>query len=148
MTLTNNGSAPLEITGSVATGDFAETNNCLATLPVGGVCHITVTFSPTVPGNRYGAVTLTDNAANSPQAIVLGGVGVAVSVATLSATALTFPGQAVAASGSQSVTLTNTGTATLTIRGIALGGANSGDFALTPTCGASLATGPSCALAE
>ncbi len=84
---------------------------------MGGVCHITVTFSPTVPGNRYGAVTLTDDAANSPQAIVLGGVGVAVSVATLSATALTFPGQAVSTtSGSQSVTLTNTGTATLTIR--------------------------------
>ncbi len=147
VTLTNNGSAPLEITGSVATGDFAQTNNCLATLPVGGVCHITVTFSPTVPGNRYGAVTLTDNAANSPQTIVLGGVGVAVPVATLSATALTFPGQAVSTtSGSQSVTLTNTGTATLTISGIALGGANSGDFALTPTCGASLATGTSCAL--
>ena len=153
VTLKNTGSAALEITGSASTGDFAQTNTCFATLPVGSSCAITVTFTPTAAGNRYGSVTVTDNALNSPQTIVLGGVGLGVPIASLSPTNLTFTGQAVGSvSIPQSVTLSNTGTATLNISGITLGGANSSDYALTPVsppalpCGVSVAAGTSCTI--
>ena len=145
VTLTNSGSADLEITASVATGNFTQTNNCLATVTAGATCTITVTFAPTAPGNLYGSVVITDNAANSPQTINLGGTGVAVPVATLSATGLSFSGQAVDTTSSpQSVTLNNTGTGALTIDSVALAGSDSGDFAFTSNCGDSLASGASC----
>jgi hypothetical protein len=38
-----------------------------------------VTFKPTAAGRRSAAVTITDNAAGSPQAITLTGTGVAQS---------------------------------------------------------------------
>jgi len=41
----------------------------------GGNCIITVTFTPTKTGTRTGAVTITDNAANSPQSVALSGTG-------------------------------------------------------------------------
>ncbi|HEV2178090.1 MAG TPA: choice-of-anchor D domain-containing protein [Terriglobia bacterium] len=64
---------------------------------------------------------------------------------TLSNTNVIFPIQAVGTTGTaQTVTLSNTGTATLTITGIALGGANAGDFTQTNNCGGSLAAGASC----
>ncbi|OLB98511.1 MAG: hypothetical protein AUI15_10460 [Actinobacteria bacterium 13_2_20CM_2_66_6] len=64
-TLSNSGTGPLTISAIAASGDFAQTNNCgtlPATLAVGASCTLTVTFSPTGPGTRSGAVTVTDNA--------------------------------------------------------------------------------------
>ncbi|MBZ5671790.1 MAG: Ig-like domain repeat protein [Acidobacteriia bacterium] len=49
-------------------------------------------------------------------------------------------------SAAQNVTLTNTGNGTLSISGIALGGANPGDFAQTNTCGSSVAVGANCTI--
>jgi len=81
VTLTNSGSAPLEITGSATNGDFSQTNTCAATVAVGAKCTISVTFTPTAAGNRYGSVTVTDNAADSPQTLVLAGTGVDFGIA-------------------------------------------------------------------
>jgi hypothetical protein len=68
-------------------------------------------------------------------------------VVTLSPNKLTFASQNVGTtSGAQSVTLTNTGTGSLTMKGIAIGGANPGDFAQTNTCGASLAAAAHCSI--
>jgi Cep192 domain 4 len=50
------------------------------------------------------------------------------------------------ASAPQTVTLTNSGNATLAISGIALSGANAGDFTQTNTCGASVVAGTNCAI--
>jgi len=38
-------------------------------------CLIKVSFTPTQTGLRTGAVTITDNAADSPQSIALSGTG-------------------------------------------------------------------------
>ena len=142
VTLTNTGSAPLEITGIAATGDFAQTNTCPSTLAAGASCTINVTFTPTAAGNRYGTVTIADNAANSPQTIILGGSGLG-SLVSLSETNLTFGPQNVGTtSPAQAVTLTNTGSAPLEITGIAA----TGDFAQTNTCPAALAAGASCTI--
>jgi hypothetical protein len=142
VTLTNTGSAPLEITGIAATGDFAQTNTCPSTLAAGASCTINVTFTPTAAGNRYGTVTIADNAANSPQTIILGGSGLGPLV-SLSETNLTFGPQNVGTtSPAQPVTLTNTGSAPLEITGIAA----TGDFAQTNTCPSTLAAGASCTI--
>jgi len=77
VTLTNIGTSALNIIGIAPTGDFAETNTCNTSLAVGGNCQISVTFKPTATGNRAGAVTITDNATNSPQMIALSGTGTA-----------------------------------------------------------------------
>jgi hypothetical protein len=143
VTLANIGSAALNITSVTATGDFAQTNTCGASVAVGIACTITVTFTPTVPGNRYGSVTITDNAADSPQTIVLAGDGLPAPVVSLSVTSLTFSSQPLGTtSAPQAVTMSNTGTAALTITGIV----TTGDFAQIDTCGTSLPVGASCTI--
>ncbi len=68
-------------------------------------------------------------------------------VVTLSATSLTFSAQATGtSSAAKIVTVKNTGTASLTVSGIAITGADPGDFAKTTTCGASLAAGATCTI--
>jgi hypothetical protein len=49
-------------------------------------------------------------------------------------------------SAAQTVTLSNTGNASLSISSMALGGANSVDFAQTSNCGASVAAGANCTI--
>ena len=76
VTLTNTGHATLSISHIAISGDFSETNTCGTAVNAGQNCSIGVTFTPTALGNRTGALTLTDNASNSPQTISLSGAGV------------------------------------------------------------------------
>jgi len=144
VTLTNTGNGSLNITNIAASGDFAQTNTCGSTVAAGASCTISVTFTPTATGTRSGAITITDDAAGSPQTVSLTGLGIVSGVsATLSTTSLTFPDQVVeTTSAPQAVILTNTGTASLNITSIV----SSGDFAETNTCGNSLASGASCSV--
>jgi hypothetical protein len=75
-TLTNGGTAAATINSIVATGDFAQTNNCGTSLAVGASCTINVTFTPTAAGARTGSVTVTSNAVNSPTTVSLSGSGI------------------------------------------------------------------------
>ncbi len=141
--ITNTGGAGLTISNVTATGNFAQTNNCPTSLAGGASCSVSVTFTPTAPGNLYGTVVITDNAANSPQTVTLSGTGAAAPVVSLSSTSLTFTSQALGStSAPQTITMSNTGTAALTIAGITV----TGDFAQLNTCGAGLAPGASCAI--
>lgn len=76
VTLTNGGTASLSITNIGAAGDFAQTHTCQSSLAVNTSCTISVTFTPTASGSRTGALTVTDNASNSPQTASLSGTGV------------------------------------------------------------------------
>ena len=73
------GGGTLNITSIAITGadlaDFAQTNNCPATIATMGTCTITVTFSPTATGSRSAALAVTDNASSSPQDVALTGTG-------------------------------------------------------------------------
>jgi hypothetical protein len=81
VTLTNSGAANLVITTAAVTGtnasDFAKgADTCTgATLPPNGTCSVTLTFTPAAGGTRTAALTITDNAANSPQSFALSGMG-------------------------------------------------------------------------
>jgi Abnormal spindle-like microcephaly-assoc'd, ASPM-SPD-2-Hydin/Galactose oxidase, central domain len=76
VTLTNTGGATLTISSITPSGDFAETNTCDSSVGAGGDCTISVTFTPTALGARTGAITITDNAADSPQMVTLSGTGI------------------------------------------------------------------------
>ena len=143
--LTNAGNAALNVGNIQTTGDFAQTNNCPATLAANSSCTLNVTFAPTMTGTRNGTLTVTDNSQGSPQTVNLTGTGSAAPapVATLNPTSLVFPGQQVGTSSTaQAVTLTNTGNAVLNITKIQL----TGDYAQTNTCPATLAANASCAI--
>jgi Abnormal spindle-like microcephaly-assoc'd, ASPM-SPD-2-Hydin len=76
-TLTNTSNAGLAISSISASGDFAQTNNCPASLAAGLSCTIQVTFAPTATGTRTGTLTVHDNASGSPQSAGLTGIGTA-----------------------------------------------------------------------
>jgi hypothetical protein len=140
VTLTNSGAGPLTIMSISASADFAQSNDCGASVAEGAQCTISVTFTPATAGTRTGAVTITDNAVDSPQTISLTGTGVPATL-TLSTTSLTFGEQNVGTtSAPQTVTVTNSGTGPLVIFSIGA----SGDFPQTHNCPISPATiGPS-----
>ncbi|MFY9844911.1 MAG: choice-of-anchor D domain-containing protein, partial [Terriglobales bacterium] len=83
VTVTNSGSATLDITSIAASGDFAikafkatkTATPCGSTLAAGASCVVKVTFTPTQTGTRTGDLTFTDNAPSSPQQVTLTGKG-------------------------------------------------------------------------
>jgi len=75
VTLSNSGNAALSISSIQITGDYAQTNNCPASLSAGSTCAINVTFNPTGAGTRNGMVTINDSVAGSPQTVGLTGAG-------------------------------------------------------------------------
>ena len=78
VTITNTGTQTLTFTGITAGGDFSSTDTCTSNvLNVGQSCSVSVTFSPTASGARVGSLSISDNAAGSPQSVVLSGTGVA-----------------------------------------------------------------------
>jgi hypothetical protein len=80
VTLTNSGSATLNISGITTSGDFSlvtVARSCSTNKPVaaGGSCVLKVTFKPTQVGLRTGDLVITDNAPTSPQDVPLSGTG-------------------------------------------------------------------------
>jgi hypothetical protein len=145
ITLYNYESVALRIS-SITTGnaDFKEIDTCEGSVPAGGHCVITVTFTPSSVGAETGTLTVTDSASNNPQMAALTGTGVVPAV--VSPTSLTFFGQVGITGTAQNVTLTNN-LATALPLSITFTGANPGDFAETDTCGKSLATNSQCTIA-
>jgi sugar lactone lactonase YvrE len=80
VTLNSSGDDWLNVKSIVASGDFAQTNKCRATLPPGANCTLSVTFTPRATGTLRGALTITDNAYDSPQTVSLCGTGVSPGV--------------------------------------------------------------------
>jgi phospholipase C len=153
VTLTNSGTATLDITSITITGadpgDFSQTNTCGSSVSVGANCTISVTFAPTTAGTRTASVSVADNATGSPQTVGLTGTATSGSgpAVSLSPSSLTFPTQVIGTSSTaQVVKLTNTGNSTLNITSIALTGTNPGDYSETSTCGATVAAGANCTI--
>jgi hypothetical protein len=129
----------ITITGANA-GDFKMTSASTCpnsgTINPLGTCLITVTFTPAAPGARSATLTVNDNTSSGKQTISLSGTGVVT--ATLLPASLNFGTVTVGTtSAAKSSTLTDTSsTAALTITSITLGGADPGDFQITPatTC--------------
>jgi phospholipase C len=150
-TLTNSGSAPATIDSITGTADYPASSNCGSTVPAQGMCTITVAFSPTAAGKRYGPLTVTTSDAGSPQIVNLTGVGTAVS---LDPTSLNFGNQPVGSpSAPRNVMLTNDGSTPLEISSISfvgdtgkVPGEATEDFSQTNNCGSTVSPGGKCTL--
>ncbi len=143
ITLTN-GQSPLTIS-SVNTGtDFPVTGSTCpvgpATLAAGATCTISITFQPRSSGAISEALTITDDASNSPQTVFLNATG-RVGGLLFTPSSLSFvavaPGTV---SSSQAATLTNQSTSPIALTSIAA----SGHFVQTNNCPATLASQSSC----
>jgi len=75
--ITNSGTTSVTISSitSAAQSDFTQTNNCTVLAPQAS-CQITVTFTPSVYGPRWGLVTIVDTDPGSPHLVRLDGTGV------------------------------------------------------------------------
>ena len=143
--LTNSGTASLSRGKIAASGDYAQANNCPLSLASGAACEIAVTFAPSVAGAVPGALTIADNATNSPQLVNLAGIGVYVLSAAPSNVAF-GTGAVGVTSSAKTVTLTNNSTST-----VGFSFAASANFAASAAgsapCGANLGAGASCTVA-
>jgi hypothetical protein len=146
VTLTSTGTTNLNISSITITGtnagDFAETNNCPASMAPAAKCTISLTYTPTVLGAETASLAVADNTANSPQTVTLSGTGEAPVV--LSPTSLSFGNVGEnSPSASKSITLTNHQAVALTIKGITL---SNPDYTETNTCNGSVAAKGTCAV--
>jgi hypothetical protein len=150
ITLTNSGNGSLiapviAITGASA-ADFAQTNTCSVSLSPTATCSISVTFKPSAAAAESAALTLTDNAADSPQIVALTGTG-ANPALTLSESTLSFGSVSVnVSSAASSITVTNSSALALSGLAVSFTGANASDFFQTNTCGAALAPTATCSI--
>ena len=62
---------------SIATtiGDYAQTNDCGSSIPAGGSCAVTLTFTPSATGSLPGKLVVTSGATTSPNNLNLSGRG-------------------------------------------------------------------------
>jgi hypothetical protein len=147
LTITNPGTAALNITGTSLSGtnsaDFTPAlNTCSSPVSPGGNCSLKVTFTPSLVGAESATLTVTDNAGSGTQTISLTGTGVGIPAAGISSAGLAFGNQLQSTtSPAQTVTLSNSGTAALAISSISI----SGNFSISSNgCGSSLAQNSSC----
>ncbi len=82
VTLTNSGNAPLQFFSAVLSGfnasDFSiSSDTCSGSVAASASCTISIIFSPLATGIRTTTLTITDNAANSPQFITINGTALA-----------------------------------------------------------------------
>jgi hypothetical protein len=76
-TLTNVGSQNIQISSLSLVGvDFAQTNNCPPELAPSSNCRVTVTFTPSVLGPRWGQIRIEDSDPGSPHLVRLVGTAV------------------------------------------------------------------------
>jgi len=77
ITVSNYGTAPLNIASVATTANFEQTNDCATDLASGASCTVNVTFTPTATGSVFGTLTIADGAPGSPHTVSLSGNGVA-----------------------------------------------------------------------
>jgi Bacterial Ig-like domain (group 3) len=77
ITVMNTGRSALNVTAMAVSGanssDFSATNTCGSPVPSGLNCAVSIKFQPSAGGVRTALLSLTDDAANSPQSIALSG---------------------------------------------------------------------------
>jgi Beta-propeller repeat/Abnormal spindle-like microcephaly-assoc'd, ASPM-SPD-2-Hydin len=147
-TLSNSGATVLNVSNIQITGtnavDFSESDTCGSPVAAGASCAVSVTFMPSTNGAESATLTVTDNASNSPQHVIIQGTGSSVKLTPAS---INFGNQKVGTpSSAAAITLMNQGSTALHISKISVVGTNAGDFSETSTCAASLPRGAKCSI--
>ena len=148
VTVTNNKSTSLTISVLAVPGaspySISSSSTCLnPTVAAGASCTVILSFSPTSAGVAAAAsLTITDNAANSPQTVPLSGTG--TGTVTASPGSLNFGSVVVGASSApQTVTLTNNLATSINISSVSPTAGSPYGLGAS-TCGATLAAFTSC----
>lgn len=145
VTLTNIGTAPMQISGVSASAGFAATDTCSGTtLNVNTTCSINVLFAPTTAGTISGTVQIIANVTGGYASVPLTGTATGVANVVLTPNAISFGDVAVnTTSATQIVAVSNTGSGSATLSTPAL----TTDFAVqASTCGTTLSAGSTCTL--
>jgi hypothetical protein len=131
--LTNVGLSAVGITAVGTSDDFAQTNNCGASLPALSSCTISVTFTPKGSGYRSSLLTVL-NSATGPLSIPLSGTGVSP-VLALSRGSTVFEPQLLNTTGSApSINVLNVGDWPLLVSNVVV----TGDFRQINDCAGSI----------
>jgi hypothetical protein len=146
--LNNTGSAAITVSKIAAGTTDYQVSNCVG-FPIqpNTSCPMSVTFTPTVTTADNSTITVTSNAAGSPQTINLTGSGAsALPAMQLLPAGVAFSSQVVSTSSAgQFLQVVNNSGATVTGIAVATAGANAADFTITGnSCTGSLTTGSSC----
>jgi hypothetical protein len=145
VTLSNTGTAALQINFIATSGDFSQSNSCPATLNPGISCAIQVTFTPTAVGARNGALNISSNSVPAPRAIALSGTGVQP-VISASPGVINFGDQSINTSApDQTIVVTNIGTATLHVSSTVMSGSPDLNVILN-NCTVAVSPGGSCTI--
>lgn len=131
------------IKGDGTTQDpLSASQNCIGALDDGSTCSVAVAFTPQLPGNLTGTVTITDTSSTSPHIITGIGTGY-MGEGQSAAQSLTFAATAVGQSSAAQTTLfNNIGNLQLNVSGITV----TGDFSETDNCSGGINVGTSCAI--
>jgi hypothetical protein len=135
VTVTNTGTADLHVSQAVPSGpgfSLGLAGNTCGTVIPGNSCTIQVQFKPTQAGAATGALTITDDAADSPQTVALSGNAIRLlPVVSVAPDPVSFPDRPVGGTVTSAVVVTNTGTGSLHVTGAQV----SGPFSVTnETC--------------
>jgi sugar lactone lactonase YvrE len=137
VTITNTGSATLNITNLATTGPFGTALTCepASVAPMGN-CGIQAFFNPAAPGPQLGTLSFsTNDPAHPAYSFNLSGTGFAGATLGISPSSLAF-GSAITSTTTpaQTVTISNTGETSVSISSISISGANSASFGQTNNC--------------
>jgi sugar lactone lactonase YvrE len=149
--LRNAGSFALTVSGfsisGANAGEFAQTNNCAATLAPQASCSIAVSFAPTSAGAKSATLRVAADVQSGALTVALSGSATAAPRIAVAPATLDFGSQAVAQlSEGRPLTVRNVGNAPLAISGLVLGGAAAAQFGQTNDCPASLAVDATCTI--
>jgi len=75
ITLTNSGTASLELSGIAVSGEFTEASDCPMRIEVAGSCTLNLTFAPKSTGERVGTLTITHSLPAEARTVALVGTG-------------------------------------------------------------------------
>lgn len=157
ITLTSNGGQALSVDsislGGTDPDQFQETDTCQtpAVLQPTKFCSISITFLPTATGSQQATLSITDNAAGSPQSVTLTGAGTAPPppspAVTVTPNPVSFPSTVQGVTSSPiPLSVLNSGNATLHISSVTLAGNNAGDFTMTNGCSGPYAPNAGCTI--
>lgn len=150
VTLKNTGQALLSINSisvvGANPGDFTA-GQCAPVLAINANCLLSVTMNPQASGLRAASLSISDNAAGSPEGVPLSGQAVLAGI-SISPTSLNFASQLAGTSSAPPtpVTVTNPGPGALALNRIAFSGNNATDFKQSNNCLSSVPASSSCVI--
>ena len=149
-TITNTGTVDLTISGVEITGvnpsEFSQTHDC-TTIPAGGSCTLTATFSPALPyATKSAVVSVHSNDPKKPVASVkLKGKAPLPKISISPSSVKLGPTRVGSTSLPVVVTISNKGTSDLVVSDITIDGVNGSEFGRTHNC-TTIPAGGSCTM--